>query len=86
MFVQHDVRTVPTADDVPAGGWFRGLRRTALLAIGALAGCGLLIAFGAAMSLCWMVHPGLSGLALIAITWLAARLAGRLVSTSGSAR
>lgn len=55
-----------------------GLGRSTLMAITALVGCGVLIAFGAAVSLCWMVHPLLSAAVGVALVWVIARLAGKL--------
>ena len=34
-----------------------GMRQAALTALYALVGCALLIAVGAAMSICWAIHP-----------------------------
>jgi hypothetical protein len=48
------------------------------MALTAFVGCLLLIAYGATVSMCWMIHPLLSALAGVGLAWLIARLAGRL--------
>jgi hypothetical protein len=52
------------------------MRQAALTALYALVGCALLIAVGAAMSICWAIHPLLTVAAAAGVFWLASRLAG----------
>jgi hypothetical protein len=66
-------------------GLVRGMRQAALTALAALAGCALLIGLGAAMSICWAVHPLLPVAAGIAALWLGSRVYG-LVFRSGGTR
>jgi hypothetical protein len=57
---------------------FDGLGRTTLVAATALAACALLIAFAAALSMCWAVHPALFVAAGSGLGWGIARVAPRL--------
>jgi fatty acid desaturase len=79
MHTREDLRPAEAVSSEAGDGLLlAGLGRTTLVAVTALAGCLLLIAFGAAMSLCWMVHPLLFALAGAGIAWLVARVAPRL--------
>lgn len=80
MHMRDDARpALITAHGTATTGvhWYQGLGRTTALALTALTGCGVLIALGATVSLCWMIHPLLSAVAGVGIAWLMARTAGR---------
>ena len=56
--------------------WAGGMGQAALTALWALACCAALIVVGAAMSICWTIHPLLMVVAAGAVLWLVGRLAG----------
>jgi hypothetical protein len=79
MHTREHVRPAVTrTGDAVSPRLFRGLGRTTIMALTAFVGCLLLIAYGATVSMCWMIHPLLSALAGVGLAWLIARLAGRL--------
>jgi len=53
-----------------------GMGHAALTALTAIAGCALLIGLGAAVSMCWAIHPLLTLALLVGVGWLLTRLAG----------
>ena len=62
---------------------FGPMRQATLTALTALAGCLVLIAIGAMMSICWAVHPLLTVAAGIAVSWLASRVIGYSLRSGG---
>ena len=87
MYTRDGVRPAPVdGTGVPRNRLFAGFGQTTLLALAAMLSCGLLIAVGAALSMCWMVHPLLFAIAGIGLIWGAGRGAGRLFRTSSVAR
>lgn len=93
MHLQHDVRAAPLpTDDVHGGSLPQSLGQTTVLALAALAGCLLLLALGATLTVCWTVHPLLSAAVVVAVGWLlsaGSRVGGRLASAgprSGGSR
>ncbi|HEY6797848.1 MAG TPA: hypothetical protein VI248_24495 [Kineosporiaceae bacterium] len=83
--MQTRERAVDTTPAEARGGLAQGMRQAAVTALAALAGCALLIGVGAAMSICWTVHPLLTLVVGAAVVWLATRACG-LVFRSGDAR
>lgn len=62
-------------------GLVGGMGRAALVALTALGGCLLLIVVGAAMSMCWAVHPLLTVAAAALVVWLVSRVAALVLRT-----
>ena len=56
--------------------WAGGMGQAALTALWALACCAALIVVGAAMSICWTIHPLLMVIAGVVVLWLVSRLVG----------
>jgi len=52
-----------------------GMGRAALTALAALAVGALVIGIGAALSICWAIHPLLTVAVAVVVLWLASRLA-----------
>jgi fatty acid desaturase len=66
-----------------AARFIGGMTQATLTALAALACCMVLIAVGAAMSICWEIHPLLMIVAAIVVVWLCSRLAGHAFRTGG---
>jgi hypothetical protein len=60
-----------------------GMGQAALVALTALAACGVLIVVGATMSMCWAVHPSLTVAAAALVVWAARRAAAHAFRTGG---
>jgi hypothetical protein len=58
--------------------------QAAMTALAALAGCVLLIAAGATMSMCWALHPLLTLVAAVAVARIAIRIYGLVFRPSGT--
>jgi fatty acid desaturase len=76
MRTEQDVRRPARVTVDSARRRTAGLGQAARLAFAALAGCIMLIALVAALSLCWAVHPLLMVAVLGLVAWLGTRMAG----------
>jgi ABC-type branched-subunit amino acid transport system permease subunit len=79
MHTRDEVRPAVTQGVAGRPRLLDGLGRTTLMALGALSGCLMLIAYGATVSVCWMIHPLLSALAGVVLGWVVVRVAGKLL-------
>jgi len=77
-----DAGTGPATEPDDAIGALAGMGQTALLVCAALIGSAVLIAFLAALSMCWEVHPLLTVVAGAVLLWGARRLSRLLLTTS----
>jgi Flp pilus assembly protein TadB len=76
MRTEQDVRRPAPVTVKNARRGTAGLGQAARLAFAALAGCLMLIALVAALSMCWAVHPLLMIAVVGLVAWLGTRVAG----------